>query len=247
MYQVSSGAASKQRHVQTRHWAPFCSAKERRGALFDPSLWQRRWTRGLQQKNAVVSTLPEPGHSGKLGPLPPCTLHSLRFLREHTHTHFVRETMNQQPTNPVWMARGTAGDESQAEVSEHPVRPHTHTHTHTHTHALGTAKTRAKAQEKRLEITPPELQSSPRRLPVFWSHTHTHTHTHRHTHTHTNTNTHTHTHRHTHTQTQTHTHTHMDTQGHRLTTFSLIPPPLHTTLRNIRNVPTPSSLLWDLP
>ena len=37
---------------------------------------------------------------------------------------------------------------------------------HTHTHMLGTAKTRAKAQENRLEQTPRELQSSPRRLLV---------------------------------------------------------------------------------
>ena len=44
---------------------------------------------------------------------------------------------------------------------------------HTHTHTLRTAKTRAKAQEKRLKKTPQELQGSPRRP------THTHTHTHK--------------------------------------------------------------------
>ena len=45
-------------------------------------------------------------------------------------THFVRGTMNQRPTNPAWMARGTAGYESQAQVSEHLVRPFTHRRTH---------------------------------------------------------------------------------------------------------------------
>jgi hypothetical protein len=36
-----------------------------------------------------------------------------------THTHFVRETMSQQPINPLWSIHTHA---------------HTHTHTHTHTH-----------------------------------------------------------------------------------------------------------------
>ena len=31
--------------------------------------------------------------------------------------------MSQRPTNPVWTARGTAGDKSQAQVFEHLVRP----------------------------------------------------------------------------------------------------------------------------
>ena len=31
--------------------------------------------------------------------------------------------MNQRPTNPAWTARGTAGYKSQAQVSEHLVRP----------------------------------------------------------------------------------------------------------------------------
>ena len=70
----------------------FLRCKDRRGAQqqLDPStrysLWQRCWTKRQQQKNAV---LPEPGYNGKSSRYhpAPCTLHSVRFLGDHTHTH----------------------------------------------------------------------------------------------------------------------------------------------------------------
>ena len=107
--------------------------------VFSAPHGEAEYTRCTALCNARITTIreyaqaipvPTPGHSYV------CCHGSAAVRLPITHTHFVRETMNQQPTNPVWTAHGTAGYESQAQVSEHLIRPfktktclrHTHTH-----------------------------------------------------------------------------------------------------------------------